>query len=157
MASSPYVFDYHERFALDAPVEQVWAAIERLDLFPTWWTWLRDFHHEGGGLVDGAWLHGVVVPPVPYRLRLQVQLTRCTPPGAIDAAVEGDLRGAAHLTLAADGAGSTATLQWSVEMMQRPMRLACLVARPLLVWGHNRVVEMALVSFRQRLADGAVT
>ena len=36
-------------------------------------------------------------------------------------------------------------------MMQRPMRLASRVARPLLQWGHDRVVELTVAGFRRRL------
>jgi hypothetical protein len=40
---------------------------------------------------------------------------------------------------------------WDVEMMQRRMRMAARVARPLLQWGHDRVVEAAVRGFRRQL------
>jgi hypothetical protein len=36
-------------------------------------------------------------------------------------------------------------------MMQRPMRLASRFGRPLLQWGHDRVVESTVDGFRHRL------
>jgi hypothetical protein len=41
---------------------------------------------------------------------------------------------------------------WTVEMMQRPMRLADRMAHPLLQWGHDRVVEITVAGFRRRLS-----
>jgi hypothetical protein len=43
---------------------------------------------------------------------------------------------------------------WTVEMKQRPMRLASRFGRPLLQWGHDRVVEMTVAGFRRRLESG---
>jgi hypothetical protein len=140
------VIDYRAEVGLEAPPEVVWRKIERSEEFEGWWGWLCDFRLEGEGLVAGSVLHGVVNPPVPYRMTLRVELTRCSPPTAIDAIVEGDLRGSARLNMEPDGDGTRASVGWSIEMMQMPMRLAARVARPLLVWGHDKVVEMTVRS-----------
>jgi len=147
----PHVIDYSASFGLDAPPEQVWSVIERSEQFEAWWGWLEEFRLEGGGLVDGAVLHGVVCPPLPYRMRLRVVLEQCSRPRSIDASVHGDLEGRARLILEPDGAGTRAEISWSIEMMQRPMRLAARFARPLLAWGHDRVVDMTVASFRRHL------
>ena len=48
-------------------------------------------------------------------------------------------------------------MSWTIEMRQRPMRLAALVAHPLLRWGHDRVVDATVSSFRRHLpASGAL-
>jgi hypothetical protein len=84
-------------------------------------------------------------------MRIRVELTRCEPPGVIDALIGGDLEGDAHLRIRADGTRSQVEVAWTVEMMQRPMRLASRFGRPLLQWGHDRVVEMTVNGFRRRL------
>jgi hypothetical protein len=96
-------------------------------------------------------LYGVVVPPLPYRMSIRVELTRCEAPSAIDAVIGGDLEGPAWLRVQADGGGSRVEVAWTVEMMQRPMRLASRFGRPLLQWGHDRVVETTVAGFRRRL------
>ena len=55
------------------------------------------------------------------------------------------------LTATATEARAHAT--WSIEMMQRPMRLAARIALPLLRWGHDRVVEATVDGFRGHLVD----
>jgi carbon monoxide dehydrogenase subunit G len=163
VAATPYVIEYRASFHLDAPRGQVWETIEHPENFQKWWGWLEDFSVEGPGdvLADGAVLHGVVCPPVPYRMRLHVELDRCRPPSRIDATVHGDLEGTASLVLESEGQTTKAEVAWRIEMMQRPMRVAARLARPLLTWGHDRVVDMTVSSFRRQLRhvwpDGTVS
>jgi hypothetical protein len=152
LAPSPYVIDYRGVFDFPTRSEELWAAIERADRFEGWWTWLSDFHLVGNGLRKGSVLHGVVAPPLPYRMRLRIDLLECTRPSRIVAAVHGDLEGPAEMLLADQGAdGSRVSASWTLEMMQRPMRMAARVAHPALRWGHDRVVEATVRGFRHHL------
>jgi hypothetical protein len=144
--------DYSGRFFFPVPPEELWSAIERLDQFERWWGWLGHLQVDGTGLQEGSVLRGTVSPPVPYRMRINVELTRSVRGELIDAVVSGDLAGDAHLRLRPDGQGTIADVAWSLEMLQRPMRLAARVAYPLLRWGHDRVVEATVSSFRRQLS-----
>ncbi len=150
-ARSPYVLEYEGRFDFPVPPEEVWSAVEDLENFETWWGWLGEFRVEGPGLAAGSVLHGVVAPPLPYRMRVRVELVQCDPPHSIDASVAGDLVGQARLVLEPDRAGTRVWVAWEIEMMQRPMRVACRVAFPLLRWGHDRVVDATVAGFRRHL------
>jgi hypothetical protein len=125
-----------------------------VDQFALWWPWLEDLRLEGGSLVAGAVFSGVVAPPLPYRMRLEIELTRCDKPGMIEAQVHRDLEGEASIALSPQGVGTYVEVAWALEMMQRPMRLADRVAHPMLKRGHDRVVENTVAEFRSRL--GAV-
>ena len=150
------VIDYRGTFEFPLPPDRLWDTLAQPDRYPAWWGWwLRDFGLDGDGLVDGAVLRGVVVPPVPYQMRVVVRLDHCVRPRRIDATVDGDLRGPAHLELEASDAGTRAAVAWRVEMMQRPMRVAAKVAHPLLRWGHDRVVEVTVAGFRRHLGATA--
>ena len=149
---SPYVIDYHDHFDLPVPPGAVWASVQDADRFPSWWGWLQEFRIEGSGLVAGAVLHGVVEPPLPYRMRLRVVLHECIPARFVDASVHGDLEGCAQLRLEPRGEGTRASVAWTIEMMQRPMRLAALIGHPRLRWGHDRVVDATIAGFRRHLA-----
>jgi hypothetical protein len=65
--------------------------------------------------------------------------------------VHGDLEGAARLTFDGDDAETRARATWTIEMMQRPMRMAARIAPRLLRWGHDRVVEATVDGFRRRV------
>jgi len=152
MATSPYVMEYEGAFYLDLPPEEVWTIISRTNRFEDWWSWLRELEVEGKALESGSVLRGVVVPPLPYRMRLEVVLVKSTRPHRIDAVVSGDLRGDASLTFTPDGDGTQAIIGWDIEMMQKPMRLAARLAHPLLRWGHDLVVHATVEGFRRTLA-----
>jgi hypothetical protein len=140
--------EYREEFWFPVTPDQLWVLAGRFDQFESWWGWLREFRTEQGGLVAGNVLHGTIIPPVPYRLRLDVRLERCHRPLLVDATVDGDLSGRAVLRLQDAGDGTRVAVAWSLEMRSVQLRLAARVAYPLLRWGHDRVVEMAVAGFR---------
>jgi uncharacterized protein YndB with AHSA1/START domain len=146
--------EYQATFWFPVPPPQIWAIIERFDLFESWWAWLADFRADDGGLVTGNVLHGTVIPPVPDRQRLDVRLQQCDRPRLIEAAIDGDVRGQAVLRLDAAGGGTRAQVAWSLRMHSAPLRVAARVAYPLMRWGHDRVVDMAVAGFRQRALPG---
>ena len=152
---SPYVVEYSGRFSFPVPPGEVWSAVEHFEHFEAWWGWLRELRVEGPGLVAGSVLHGVVAPPLPYRMRLRVVLVACDPPRSIEASIHGDLVGHARLALEPEGEGTGASVAWTIEMMQRPMRVAARVASPVLRWGHDRVVDATVAGFRRHLGDPA--
>jgi hypothetical protein len=147
------VIEYDGAFAFPVPVARVWEMMGRFDLFPSWWSWLREFAVEGGGLERGTVLHGIVAPPLPYRMRLEVVLDDCEPGRHIVASVHGDLEGKATLTFDGDDTEARVHATWTVEMMQRPMRMASRFAHPLLRWGHDRVVDATVDGFRRHLVS----
>ena len=79
VSRSVCVIEYEHTFAFPVAAERVWATMERFDCFCLWWPWLRDFSVEGIGLESGTVLHGVVVPPLPYRMRVDVVVNECVP------------------------------------------------------------------------------
>jgi carbon monoxide dehydrogenase subunit G len=153
VARSPSVIDYRGQFAFDVSPEVIWASIEHGEQFEAWWPWLREFRLEGPGLEAGAVLEGMVSPPLPYTMRIRVVLERCTRPSRIDASVHGDLEGEARLVLEPVDGGTLAQVSWTIEMMQRTMRLAARVAYPLMRWGHDRVVEATVNGYRRHMAS----
>jgi carbon monoxide dehydrogenase subunit G len=146
------VVDYQAEFALPGSPDVVWDAINRVECFEAWWSWLRELRVDGTPLAAGSVLSGLVAPPIPYRMRLRIALVRCVPPRRIDAEVSGDLRGRAHVQLDPDPAGTKARVGWTVEMMARPMRFAARVGSPLLRWGHDRVVEATVARFSAQIS-----
>jgi carbon monoxide dehydrogenase subunit G len=149
------VIDYRGIHDFACTPAELWDAIKHFERFEAWWPWLQEFRLEGAELRDGAVLRGVVAPPLPYRMRIQVELTRCRRPVSIEASVRGDLVGPARLMLAPTASGTRVEAVWTVEMMQRPMRLASRIAHPLLRFGHDRVVDVTVARFRRYVVSGA--
>ncbi len=152
MTGSPYVVEYSRTFGLEAPVEQVWDALERVDELQREWRWLDVTRRHGQGLAPAACLVCSIDPPVPYRLDIELTVQSSEPRREVVADVAGDLSGHGTLRLRAAGTGSTEVdVWWEVEMLQRRMRAAARITGPLMRWGHDRVVDTAIASFRRRL------
>lgn len=149
------LFTYEGSFVLPAPPGEVWRQIARVDAFESWWGWLRDLGVDGRPLTAGTVMTGVVAPPIPYRMRLQVELVECDAPRAIDAVVAGDLAGDASMRFVPVPTGTRADVAWSVELRQRAMRVASAVGSPVLRRGHDRVVEATVARFRAHLYERA--
>jgi uncharacterized protein YndB with AHSA1/START domain len=148
------VVSYRNDYEFPQSPERIWDALEGVDQFTLWWPWLEEFELKGGALVTGAVLSGVVAPPLPYRMRIEIELTQCKKPRIIEALVHRDLEGEASISLCSHGVGTHVEVAWTLEMMQRPMRLVDRMAHPMLKRGHDHVVENTVAEFRSRL--GAV-
>lgn len=157
VARSPCVIEYQHTFAFPVATERLWAAMTQFDSFCSWWSWLREFSVDRSGLEAGTVLHGVVVPPLPYRMRLDVVVDQCEPAHRIAAVIHGDLEGTAVLILEGDEHKTFVDAAWTIEMMQAPMRLAARFGHPLLRWGHDRVVDATVAGFRRHLSDDATS
>ncbi|HVC72068.1 MAG TPA: hypothetical protein VNC61_17580 [Acidimicrobiales bacterium] len=155
MPGSPYVIDYRGSFDFALPPEAMWDVLEHSERFESWWGWLHELRRDGGSLQAGSVLHGLVSPPVPYEMRVQVVLDHCHRPERIDAHIEGDLEGSAGLLLEASGDGTRAAVSWTIEMKQRSMRVAARLAPALIRFGHDRVVEATVNGFRRQLGQAA--
>ena len=153
MTSSAHVIEYDGAFEFPVSVAELWATMGRVDCFPSWWGWLHEFSVQGRVLEHGMILRGVVAPPVPYRMRLDVFVDECVPERRITALVHGDLEGGAQLAFEGDDVASRAHATWKLEMMQGPMRLANRIAPHVLRWGHDRVVEATVEGFRRHLVQ----
>jgi hypothetical protein len=136
------------RYLFPADPDEVWRNMCRVDEFPAWWRWLRDFEVEGDGLETGGVLRGLVVPPIPYRFRVGIHLDEVQPAVGIRASLSGDLRGPAELDLIPHIDGCVLSIRWDVEMRKHSMRSAARFCRPLLVWGHDQVIEITVRRFR---------
>jgi hypothetical protein len=151
------VIECEDSFCFPVEPAVLWRTIERFESFESWWVWLHEFQVDGHGLVAGTVLPGVVTPPIPYRLSVVVRLVHCEPRRQIEAEVSGDLLGSAVLRLDAEDGGTRVAVGWSLEMLREPLRTASRVAYPLVRWGHDRVVDMAVAGFSRRALAGALT
>jgi carbon monoxide dehydrogenase subunit G len=152
VADRRYCIDYERSFRFAAPLDRVWEALSRPERFPDWWSWLHAFSVEGDRLKPGTVLRGVVVPPIPFRLRLTVEIDDARVGRYVAANVHGDLEGLARVELEPRGDATEVVACWNVEMMQTPMRIAATLGMaPLLRAGHDRVVASTVESFRRRL------
>ncbi|MSO78528.1 MAG: hypothetical protein EXQ79_02865 [Acidimicrobiia bacterium] len=148
---APFTFD--RRFGLAATPEQLWAVLQQTEQYPVWWSWLREL--EGGELREGAVARVLVQAPLPYKLRMDITVEHVVPQRSVDTHVRGDLQGPARLEVDATPGGCTARLIWSLKLRDSVLRPLSFIARPAMVWAHDRVIEIGLREFERRALGGA--
>ena len=83
----------------------------------------------------------MVRAPAGYRLRLDLRLDEVVAPERTVITVAGDVVGSSTVEVRAHGTGSEVTLGWSLAPERRFLRAIDLVARPVLVRGHDRILD----------------
>jgi len=148
---SPYVFDYYGEFRFDLEPELLWAKLTQTERFGEWWPWMRDMEPAGEPLEPGSIFRFNVVSPLPWRMHLIVEVVESKHPDEIDALVRGDLEGPATLRFDSREDHTLARVEWSVEVRNKAMRVGARMARPLIKWGQDWAVRVALNNFRRHL------
>jgi hypothetical protein len=139
-------FRYRRAWRLPLDVDDLWRRIERTDQYADWWPWLRDA--DLPRLEAGTTARFSVVPPLPYRLAITLELVDVDPPWRIDATVGGDLVGSASLDLSPGGpSGSVVSLRWDVDVARPGLQRLARFGQPVLQWGHEMVVRSAIRGF----------
>jgi hypothetical protein len=152
---SPYDVSYSGSFEFDSSPEELWTALQRVDLFESWWPWIRDVSLTGDALSLGSVISFVIDPPIPYRLRVTVNVVESVDGTFLAGDVTGDLHGTGSLRFAESGDGATATTEWKVEVSNPALRTVIRLARPFLLWAQRWAVEVSLRGFRRYLSDRA--
>jgi hypothetical protein len=148
-------FHFDRTWVFPMAPEDLWALVSRTHDFPQWWSWLREF--DAAGVYDGAQARCVIQSPLPYALRLRIDVERAHAPHLVETYVRGDLEGPARLEIGRTTNGSTARLVWELDVRDRVLRQVARVARPMMVWAHDRVVAMGVEQFRSRAFDDSLT
>lgn len=130
------------------PPEEIWAAIDSVDSYRTWWPWLRRF--DAGGLEEGDHWSCTIRPPLPYVLRFEVALESVERPCRIEATVHGDLAGEATVSLDETSNGCSVRLTSTLAPSRQPLRGIMRMTPWLARYGHDWVLDTGLRQFRRR-------
>jgi uncharacterized protein YndB with AHSA1/START domain len=148
-------FDLVSHWRLQAPIEQVWAALVATDDWPRWWpqvqrvTLLREGGPDGVGSVRRIdW-----TTRLPYRLVIEVETTELLRPQCLRGRSRGQLDGEGLWLLRAEDGHTEVTYVWRVHLVQRWMRWLAPLLAPLFRWNHASVMRAGEVGLRRHLAS----
>jgi polyketide cyclase/dehydrase/lipid transport protein len=151
---SKYDVSYSGSFDFDdVSPEELWTALSRVDLFHTWWPWIKDIHLEGEALELGSALTFTIDPPIPYKLRVTVDVVESDEDSYLRGDVSGDLHGTGSLRFEEFSGGSEVTTDWNVVVSNPAIKAVIFLARPLLLYAQRWAVEVSLRGFRRYLAE----
>ena len=136
-------------FTFPAAPDAVWEALRHTDLYPQWWPWLTGF--EADGLHPGATWQCAVRSPLRTTLRFRL-LIDAAADLCVVARLDGDLAGAARITLqAADSGDTRLRLEARVRPCTEPVATLARLAPPVARWSHDRIVESGARQFADAL------
>ncbi|MBD8868680.1 SRPBCC family protein [Nocardioides donggukensis] len=138
-------YSFRGDWRLDAPPDPVHAVLEDLEHYPSWWPQVRAVASLGP---DDALV--VCRSALPYELELHLHAVH-REPRRLETTVSGDLEGSVRWLIEADGTGSRLLFEQEVVVRGRLLALASYVARPALVWNHDRMMASAIEGLRRQL------
>lgn len=125
-----------------------WEAASRTDLYRGWWPWLQRF--DAGLLAEGQVWTCCVRPPLPYAVTFSVELHDVRQGMTVQARVSGDIEGRARLDVERAVSGCRVRLRSSLSPSSRLLKTASVLARPVVGFGHNWVLDTGARQFRAR-------
>lgn len=136
---------------IDRTVDEVWETLQRVDDYRRWWPWLRRLDAEA--VRTGEVWACTVQPPLPYTLRFEIVLLDVVEGDdtyEVDATVDGDIAGSAHLSLAPVDGGSEVALTSVLRPANGPLRLVATFTPWIARFGHDRIIDAGIEQFRRR-------
>jgi uncharacterized protein YndB with AHSA1/START domain len=150
--------DRRHRFDVDR--DELWAAMTAVREFPAWWPWLRTF--DGEHLAAGERWDCTVQPPLPYALHFELAIDEVVTGELVTATISGDLEGSARLEVRdlpnVEDRRSEIRLRSDLTPTNRVLRTFAAVAKPVVRFGHDWVLDTGVQQFRSRgLSGGRAT
>ncbi len=147
------VSDWH----FEAPIERVWALIEKTEDWPAWWRAVKrvEVIREGAETGLGAVRRITWVTALPYTLTFDVEVVRVERLRTLEGRAFGELDGLGTWTFHSEPEGTHVRYFWRVDVTKPWMRrLAPLLAR-VFEWNHHKVMLWGLEGARKRLAESS--
>ena len=138
---------------IEAPLEEVYAAIENSLRWPDWWPSVRKVEQIADGDARGidsvrryAWQG-----KLPYRVVFDVCATRIEEYVAIEGVATGDLAGTGRWKFSSRGKISVVRYEWHVHSQRWWMNLVAPVARTIFTRNHAQIMEQGGKALARRL------
>jgi carbon monoxide dehydrogenase subunit G len=139
--------DYHyvSTWQLQAPIQQVWAALNDLEHLPVWYRGVQQVQELAPGDAQGVGrrVRYVIKGRLPLRLAFEATTTRSLPPQDQELRAEGELTGTGRWSLDQHGQVTTVRYHWDVRTTRPWMNLLAPLARPLFTWNSQGVMLQA--------------
>jgi hypothetical protein len=136
--------DYHyvSTWQLQAPIEQVWAALNDLEHLPVWYAGVQQARELAPRRPSGRRppVRYVIKGRLPLRLAFEATTTRSVPPRDQELRAEGELAGIGRWSLDQHGQVTTVRYHWEVRTTRPWMNLLAPLARPIFTWNSRGVL-----------------
>ena len=127
---------------LAASIERVWDAIHAVEDWPRWWRYVKAVVELQKGDANGV---GAVrrftwASRLPYSLSFEMRASQVKRPTFMEGIATGELTGRGRWHLAAEGATTRVSYEWTVETTRPWMNLLAPILGPAFRWNHGQVM-----------------
>ena len=140
---------------LRAPIERVFAEIEAIEAWPSWWSSVRSVERLADGDADGigATFRMTFRGRLPYQLRFDSRTIERVPPTSLAGDATGELEGVGQWTLSEDAAWTTVRYVWAIRTTAAWMNLLAPLpfVDEIFRLNHHAVMRRGLAGVRHRL------
>ena len=149
----PVDYSFETIWKLNAPLEQVWQAINSPGEWPQWWKGVEAVEDlkEGDALGVGGIKRFTWKSRLPYRLSFNSRVVTVEPMKRIEGVASGDLDGRGIWTFAKQNGTTTVKYDWMVRTNKPWMNLLAPIARPVFEWNHDVIMQWGAEGLAKRL------
>jgi uncharacterized protein YndB with AHSA1/START domain len=146
-------FTFITRWFFRAPIERVFAEIEAVDQWPSWWRGVLavEVLEPGARGKLGTRTRNTWRSALPYTLTFEAELVRYEPPHVVEVEARGELVGRGRWELSTERDGTRVVYHWQVATTRAWMNLLAPIARPLFEWNHDVVMGWGGAALGRRL------
>ncbi len=146
-------YEFLTSWFLRAPIERVFAEIEAVSEWPSWWKGVLAVevlspgtHGSVGMRTRNTWKS-----LLPYTLEFEAEVVRHEPPTRIEVAARGELVGRGTWELRRERDGTRVLYRWQVSTTRAWMNVLAPIARPFFRWNHDVVMRWGGEGLARRL------
>ncbi|MDZ4698831.1 MAG: SRPBCC family protein [Rhodothermales bacterium] len=146
-------YEFVTTWRIPAPAQFVWDEIHDVEHWPDWWKAVEHVDTlEAGDQIGLGGLRRIVWRgPLPYRITIDVRVTRIAQPTMLEGVATGDLTGWGCWQLTSEGRSTIVRFDWRVDATRRWMRVLAPHLRPAVRWNHDAVMRAGYKGLLRRL------
>ncbi|HIK44340.1 MAG TPA: SRPBCC family protein [Leptolyngbyaceae cyanobacterium M65_K2018_010] len=136
-------YEFLTYWHIAAPIQTVWDAIAHTEDWPSWWGAVQSVVELEPGEPNGLGNRRRFVwkMPLSYTLAFDTRVVAIEAPVLMEAIAIGDVEGRGVWRLNPTEHGTEVVYTWTVRTTKRWMNAVAPIARPLLEWNHNAVMN----------------
>ena len=155
-------FSLNTTWLIPSPIEPVWFYLIRPETWPDWWSYVESVENisSGAAKIPSNKRRIYWKTRLPYRLVIELTVTRAIEHRYLAVKVQGDLIGSGHCRISGNAESTRLEFDWHVATCKPWMNRFTFLCRPVFEWNHAQVMkegELGLAGYLMTLKNSAIT
>lgn len=155
-------FSLSSTWLIPLPIEPTWSCLIRPETWPVWWKYVESVENisSGASKIPDNKRRITWRTRLPYRLVIELTVTRAIEHRYLSVSVQGDLNGYGRCRVSGNGDSTRFEFEWHVSTCKPWMNRFAFICRPLFEWNHGQVMkegELGLTRYLMALKNSTIT